>query len=110
MLRDVKQPAFATTSSTSGKPVDNEATNSDPSPAQEPKVVWPGGGFDYDPGIAESLLNGDLPSLDAFPGQQPTSSSIFPEDAPGGSGAFSGELFGLGQFEALPPFEMIEEL
>jgi hypothetical protein len=34
-----------------------------------------------------------------------------PTDSPAsGDNAQTGELFGLGQFEALPPFEMIDDL
>lgn len=69
-------------------------------------TMWCGGDFDLGESFMTNLLNGDMPPVDLSLRDTPFSTS--PD---GGLGSFAeGELMGLGQFEALPPFEMIEEL
>ncbi|KAB5558236.1 hypothetical protein GE09DRAFT_105761 [Coniochaeta sp. 2T2.1] len=112
LLKDVaKPPPSATAPLGSGNVTGGELSTSDPLSAQDGGNMWTGTGLDYDPAIAEALLNGDVPVLNPLQPQQPLFTSTSPEDSSGASGGFSsGELYGLGQFEPLPPHEMIEEL
>ncbi|KAB5570485.1 binuclear zinc transcription factor [Coniochaeta sp. 2T2.1] len=113
LLKDVaKPPPFATApSGLPGNVNGGEVSTGDPLSVQDGGNMWTGTGLDYDPAIAEALLNGDVPVLNPLQPQQPLFTSTSPEDSSGASGGFSsGELYGLGQFEPLPPHEMIEEL
>lgn len=128
MLKDVAKPkdkpsvtVTASTSSTTSSPSatvekageDNiTGQPSDPSSGLDLDDLWTGGDFDFDSAFADNLLNGNIPPTNAVPPQQTPWTSISTDDSFGGYDAtFSGgELFGLGQFETLPPFEMIEEL
>ncbi|KAL1867749.1 hypothetical protein VTK73DRAFT_4011 [Phialemonium thermophilum] len=73
-----------------------------------------GSGFDFDESFVSNLLNGDMPPVP--PARPGASHGPAFEAAPEGRQGpqfdplSPGELVGLGQFEALPPFEMIEEL
>lgn len=79
--------------------------------AQDAGNMWAGGQYDYDPAFAAGLLKDDVPLPDPIQSQQPPFASASPEENSGASGGFTtGELYPLGQFETLPPYEMIEEL
>lgn len=112
MLKDVSNPpAFATAPGARGKGPEDDVSRSEPASAHNSAYIWTGGGFDYDPAFNGSLLNGGAPLIDPPSPQQHSLNSSSPEESAGPSAGFtSGELYGLGQFEPLPPYEMIEEL
>jgi hypothetical protein len=72
--------------------------------------MWNTREFDFNRSLVDSILNGDNSPVDLPPPQKP-GFSVLPDDSAGGLGSFpTTELMGLGQFESLPPFEVIEEL
>jgi hypothetical protein len=68
-----------------------------------------GGDFDLNETYLTNLMNGEMPPVNPPP--QTTPFSMPCGDTPSTFDSFpSAGLIGLGQFEALPPFEMIEDL
>lgn len=66
-----------------------------------------GGEFDLNEDFVTNLMNGDMPPVNPTPNPFP----VMPDGTPATYDPFGpNELVGLGQFEALPPFEMIEDL
>lgn len=82
---------------------------SDPSPGFDTSDPWTGEKFEFDAAFAGQLFSDNIPPVDIVP-EAWASASANPTFQ-GLDDPFSGgELFGLGQFEALPPSELIEEL
>lgn len=80
---------------------------SDPSPELDINDAWAGDDFEFD--VAGQLFGDNIPPVDLVP-ESWASTTVNPT-FDGLDNAFcGGELFGLGQFETLPPAEWIEEL
>lgn len=82
---------------------------SDLSPGLDTNDPWTGDKFEFDTAFAGQLFSDNIPPLDIVPDSwaSTTANPTFQ----GLDDPFSGgELFGLGQFETLPPSELIEEL
>lgn len=102
--------SVGSTSKTAENAVDVDSQGgSSSSAAQDMETMWFGGEFDLDESFVTNLLNGDMPPVGPPPQQTPPSVSA--DDSPGRFESFpTGEMVGLGQFETLPPFALIEEL
>lgn len=111
----VTESSSGTTSPSTEEKSPVDASNTQPSvlaSGLDLNDAWTGGNlFEFDPTFAGDILNGAIPPSNNVPLQQ-TPWTSFPSDGgfTGYNADFSGELLGLGQFESLPPFEMIEEL